>query len=214
MKSSFMPLAALLLALIGPVQADTIFDNSSPVTNSADSISLYGPLYGSFSTNASGGSLTALELSILLGEYAQTGGIDIGLYSDSSTSPGTEIATIGFIDDTTLDLGPLNTGELYNISLTSQPVLAANTRYWIGLSNDSSTDPTPSGWTYTTDLSGPGVATEYYDNTSQGITPNSSFGGYQMLVQTTAPEPATLSAFLLGLCLLAFRLRHRLSSAS
>jgi len=194
---SKLPIACGGILLAWSLQAGTIYDSTQQIADGADPIEYAGPfvssgpLYNSFSTGATSGTLSNLEL--LLGAPLVVDGlIAVGLYSDSSTTPGGLIASLGTVDDSTLT-GSYN---LVTVILTANPDLSAGTRYWIGLSSDA----TGARWDYTTDTSGIGVAGEYYSNSS-GTSPNVDGGGYQMEVEVTStPEPST---FLFGASMLA-----------
>lgn len=113
--------------------------------------------------------LTAFEVFAMAG-MAVAGTTSVDLYSDSSTSPGGLVANLGTIPDY-----PYIT--LVDVTLASNPVLSAGTRYWIGLSSTDSTNL----WSWTTDTSGVGVNGEFFDN-QNGVAPNNPDGGYQMQV--------------------------------
>ena len=176
--------------------ADVIYDNTGTVSGGADPIAFpsqgfFGPLYGSFSTGPGGGVLA--DLTLLLKGTADLGSIDIGLYSDSSTVPDSEILDFG----TLLDSSLTDAAALYDIQ-TGDPNLAPDTRYWIGLYDNSSASFTSAFWDYSTDTSGVGVEDEYFAN-SNGVFANDPNGPYQMSV-TLTPEPATWTLLPLGLC--------------
>jgi hypothetical protein len=145
-------------------------------------------LYNSFSSDATGGALTDLKLQLECTDDC-TGTLDVSLYSDSSTSPGSLIAQLATVNDS-----DLATYSLVDIPLTSNPTLAPNTRYWIvfsGSTNDL--------WFFTDDISGVGVANEYQGDNVEGPLSNKSSGPYLMEVAEGAvatPEPA---AWLLSL---------------
>jgi hypothetical protein len=62
-------------------------------------------------------------------------------------------------------------------------------------------------WAWSFDVSGPGVANEFFSNNA-GVFPNNQNGPYQMQVNTAIPEPSTLALGIAGLgTLLAFRWR-------
>ena len=82
-----------------------------------------------------------------------SGSFTVALYADSgSATPGTQLATIGTLNDTDLS----DTLTAYHFALTYP--LAATTRYWIGLSTD---DGSTAEWSWSSDISGTGVAGEY-----------------------------------------------------
>ena len=182
--------------------ATTIYDNTAAVTNGSDPVAsplygYFGPLYDSFTTGADDEVLVDLQL-LLSGNPASSGSIDIGLYADSSTALGIEIDDFGTLDDSSLTSNP----ALYDIP-TGDPALAPDTRYWIGLSDNSASGITTAFWAWSTDTSGPGAIDEFFAN-SDGVFENTSNGPYQMSVSVTAavPEPGTVYLVLLGAYLL------------
>lgn len=134
------------------------------------------------------------------------GSITVGLYSDSATSPGSLLTTIGSLPDTSLPTG--GTGAVVTFPLTTVYPLAANTRYWIGLStaNDS-----VAVWIATDVNTGTGVANEfnYGDGEVFANTPADIGEPFIMNVTVTgnaAPPPVTPvpPSVTLGLIGLAF----------
>lgn len=192
MSKLLMVCGAILL--VSSLQAGTVvYDSTQQTTDGSDPIEFTGPLYDSFSTGATAGALSNLELVLGLGEPAD-GLISVGLYSDSGTTPGSLISVLGTFDDSILTGSP----DLITVTLTANPELSAGTRYWIGLSSDA----TEAGWDWTFDTSGAGVDSEYYSNTF-GTSPNDGDSAYQMEVEVTgssAPEPST---FFFGASVLA-----------
>jgi hypothetical protein len=208
---------ATLIAVPDLARAGVIFNNILAAPAAGDSVVPYGPLYASFSTDSTSATLSDVELFLLVGNPDSLGAIDIGLYSDDDTSPGTEIALLGTLDDSSLTTSP----EIYDISLASVPpedlILSPNSRYWIGLSNDPDDEAqTSAGWAWSSDISGQGVASEYYAlvyPSTLTVNPNTFEGGYQMLI-ATSPEPGTVVQVLSGLCLaLVLRLGKSRASA-
>jgi MYXO-CTERM domain-containing protein len=181
-----------------------LYDSTGDPPIFAQSIYSVGPIYESFSTGANTGALSLLELSLAVGFSDSTYGITVGLYSDSSTSPGSLITTLATIPDSSLSTVP----TLTNVSLSSNPLLTSGTRYWIGLSAGG-----PGQWNYSITPGGTGVAGEYFD-TFAGVYPTAD-ALYLMEVginnsppSTSTPEPGTclLTAGGIGL-LFAWRRR-------
>jgi hypothetical protein len=179
-------IALALLSLTvapAPAAAGTIYDNSTQLSGgtalvtSADN----GPLADSFSTGATDVSLTDVQLLIGADNPSDGGSFTVDLLSDSSTSPGSVLDTIGTINDSSLttSLG------LVDVALTTPYALTADTRYWIELSGD----PTSAFWAFTASNTGTGVAGEY--NYYAGLVKaNDTFTPYQMQVNVS-PEPAS-----------------------
>jgi hypothetical protein len=143
---------------------------------------------------------------------AAGGSITVALYGDSSGSPGTLLTTIGTLNDTSLTTGPTT----FDFPLGAPFLLAANTKYWIGL---STANGSTAFWNWSLDVSGVGVSGQFFFNNG-GLSPNTD-GPYQMRVTAAAipsgppPVPApsslllTLSGILAaGLYLMRRRYRH------
>ena len=182
-----------------------VYDSTGQASNGADSLT-QGALYDSFSTGANSGTLSELVL-LLDGDQTSAGSIAVGLYADSSISPGALMTTLGTINDSSLTAGL----SLVTVTLGTQPALSTGTRYWIGLVGTSSTGH----WSYTFDTSGIGVNGEFASNFT-GTFPNNPDGGYQMEVELTAatPEPSTLILGAGALAILAAFLRRRPSAVA
>jgi MYXO-CTERM domain-containing protein len=172
-----------LLAL--SLQGGTIiYDSTAGASAGADTITGFGPLYDSFSTGVNSGALSGLEL-FLNGTVDSGESFSVGLYADSSTTPGTLITVLGIVSDSSLS----DTNSLIDVDLTANPILSVGTRYWVGLSGMTSAN-----WSFTADTSGIGVEGEFFSN-SDGTFPNDPDEGYQMQVQVSAasvPEPSSL----------------------
>jgi hypothetical protein len=175
-KAAVLTAGLLVSASAG---ATTLYDNLGATPDGADPVVRpSGPLYDSFSSAATPQSLTSLQLELF--GPGSSGTLTVGLYSDTSKSPGSLITTLGTIDDSTITSGY----NLYTVSLLSTPTLAANTRYWIGLS-DSGTGS--EAWSWSLDTTGTGVAGEYFAN-QDGVFPSSE-GAYMMGIFSGPPAP-------------------------
>ena len=205
-------LLAALFCLAITANADVIYSNIYSVTNGTDPIGIppggttpFGPLADSFSTGASGFNLGNVQL-LLIGQGTTGGSISVGLFSDSSTQPGTLLSTIGTLNDSAL-----MSSNYFNFALASPYTLAPNTRYWIELSTANNSG---AYWAWSLDQTGIGVAGEYFNN-SLGTFANAN-GAYQMAlsgttpVPTPAPEPATMLLLVPGLVgLIGFRRKSK-----
>jgi hypothetical protein len=185
---------SILAALCGvvfaaPANADVVrFNNLNATTVDADSIATYGPIADSFSTAEYAATLN--QVSLKLSGAPDSGSMTVRLLSNLSNSPGSVLATIGTVNDSSLSSALSN----YTLTLATPFNLAANTRYWIQLaSNDSSAN-----WAWSWDVSGTGVAGEYFSN-ANGVFANASEAPYQMQILTSAPEPSSFGILGLGL---------------
>ena len=161
----------------------------------------FGPLYDSFSTLGSAFDVTQVQILVgLNGENPATPGasIQVALYNNGAgNTPGSLKQVIGTVLDSALSTTSFGVVSFNSLSIT----LAADTRYWIGLSS-----PNTAGlWSVATDDSGTGVAGEFFSNAG-GTSPNVG-QPYQMQVSgdtvtTATPLPAALPLFVTGLGLL------------
>lgn len=178
---------ALLLA--GPAAATELFDNLSATSGGEDLITSFGPLADSFSTTS---AFKLSDVQLLLDGASSGGSITVNLLNDAGSTPGSVvIATTGPLLDSFLSGSP----AVIDFSLTAS--LSANTRYWIQLSSSD----TSGLWEWSTDISGLGVANEFFAN-QNGVFGNAD-GPYQMavsgLVATTGvPEPSTWMMLMVG----------------
>lgn len=190
----FSVLVSLLVASAASIgSATTIYDNLSEASAGEDTVFGTGPLYDSFSTSAAPTLLTNVKLLLSRVDPA-AGSSTVALFSDSSTSPGTQLTTIGSISDATLTSTP----TAIDVALVTPYALAGNTRYWIGV---STTNGAVAKWSFAGSDAGVGTAGEYYANTYLGTLAvySNTDGPYQMSVQVSSvPEidPSGLSAAL------------------
>ncbi len=174
------------------------------------------PLAESFSTGGSSYNLTSVVLTLSSENTGPRGSITVNLYSDSSTSPGTLLTQIGTLDDTALSSNLQN----YTFTLATPYSLAANTRYWIGV---TSVGGSIALWWYldiSDSLTGTGAASEFDDDAGD-IRANGSGESDTFLLQVTAnpaaapppsatPVPPSLTLTLIGVvCLGLYSMRRR-----
>jgi hypothetical protein len=201
----FAILAGIALSLGSVAHAGAIYDNLSATSSYYDPVANYdpsnndagfGPLADSF-TN--GSTATLIDVKFLLsGDPTSGSSTSVDLLSDSSTSPGSVLAHLGTISDSSLSSSP----GVIDVSGFAPVVLSANTRYWIQLSSPD----TSAVWYYSYDTSGPGVAGEYFYG-GLGVFPNSD-GPFQMQVNVV-PEPSSVTLGLFGIGTFAVFLRRR-----
>jgi PEP-CTERM motif len=191
-KKTLLLAALVALAFVGASRADDLYNNLGAAGNGADSTgSVWGPLADSFSTGSSAFEFDSL--TVLLEGTPSSGTTTAYLLSDSSTSPGTPLKTIGSFSESSL------TFAAAPYSLTTNYVLSPDTRYWIELTSDDNS----ANWQWSFDTSGTGVAGEDLANFQGGdswtVFPNDN-GPYQMEVAGTAvAEPGTVYLSLVGL---------------
>jgi hypothetical protein len=131
--------------------------------------------------------LTSVDLLVLATSPSDGGSFTVSLLNDSSTSPGSPIATDTFADSL------LST----SLSVLAAPFpdisLLANTRYWIELSTSNGSLE----WSFTSMNDGIGVANEY-NFYAGSVSANAAFTPYQMSIGSAAPEPSTWAMVLVG----------------
>lgn len=206
---AFLVVAILAFICVSQGRADVLYDNLGATPSGTDPVAGdFGPLADSFSTGASPFDFTSL--TVLLDGTASTGTVTAYLLADSSTNPGPVLETIGVIDESALTATP--TDYTLNTSFSLSP----DTRYWIELTDSDGA----ANWNWSSDVSGPGVASEFFANDdgtgSPRVFPNNPGGPYQMEVSgslAAVPEPRTISlllaAGLLGLAFLRARVKTR-----
>lgn len=190
---TLLPVLTFALAFGSGAKAGviTIYDNLNSTTESSDTL---GPLFDSFSTPGSPFSLTDVMIKLYGPETPAAGTLEVALFADDSTSPGTLLTSINTLDAASVSAGDAN----YDFPLTSPYALATNTRYWIGI--NISVAPAADSTIevdYSYDTTATGVAGEYFANEG-GVFSNDG-GPYQMRITGTSdvPEPSSfiLSAF-------------------
>jgi hypothetical protein len=196
-----------LLPLVAPVNAAIIYDNVSASTGAVSAGDAgvtstgSGPLGNSFSTGPSASKLVDVKLLMSADNSSDSGTCTVSLLSDSSTHPGSLIATLGTINDSALPTSP--TESVIDLPINAAINLAPNTRYWIEIGGTN----TSANWSYDVTNVGVGVANEvnYYGG---NVSDNNSFTPYQMTVTTNpVPEPAALTLIAFGAVALASRRR-------
>lgn len=182
-----------VLSICETVHAEILFDNlSQPSGGTAHvSSSHSGPLGDSFTTGNS--AVTWIQGTFLLGadNPSDGGSFAISLLSDSSTSPGSVLASTGALPDSILG----TSASAFTVSDTI--FLSADTRYWVEVSGTTNSTVF---WSYSANAQGTGVGSEY--NYYSGVVyANTSFTPYQMEVSVTTshvPEPSTFALLGLG----------------
>jgi hypothetical protein len=186
-----MIMAALLMS--GAAQATTLYDNLGAHQDDFDSIAEMAPIADSFST--SGTPFVFKDLKLLLrygitlpGDDGNPPGVpainDVFLLADNATFPGAVLAHLGSFFDTDLPL------TFQPIDFTFAPiVLNPDTRYWI---ETTAKIGSHAEWSFSLDISGPGVANEFWITRETPTAAPNVLGPYQMRISDEIPEPITV----------------------
>lgn len=182
-KSSFYSIAVLLLMLLAAAQrsdAGTIIYDSTTNGNYGTFGLISDGIYReSFSTGASPVVLTSV--SAVFNRYASdTGTITATLLADAGATPGAVLTTIGTAPSSTLA----------TFTSVSPYLLAANTRYWVQMTEPAQPGGAGVGWTWSYQIAGlTGVAGEYVQFNNGNVYTTASFGVYLMTVTVDTPPP-------------------------
>lgn len=211
MKTVTLSLVALVLSFQG--QANVIYDSTGDGQNQATGLTSSSSLYDSFSnTSASAESITGLQFvldNFSCGPEANCSAtLDVGLYTSDSGAAGAPLG-VSPLTTFTLDSGSTPLGSLFTETVTgldSNP-LVPGSRYWIGLSLDSSSTGLVS-WEYGSVLTSPTETGQFWEaaasvfggmcpggstaSASNCVVPNSdSNTPFEMQVTAGVPEPST-----------------------
>ncbi|SDP82345.1 PEP-CTERM protein-sorting domain-containing protein [Rhodoferax sp. OV413] len=188
--------ACVLLAAIPAAQAGVVYSNLDAAQSGSDAVYGNGPLANSFTTGASGGTLNAIQALLMNLGPDIVSDVQVNLLSSSSGAPGSTLAAFNSLSSAGISSAGF---AAYSFSLASGYNLAANTTYWIEV---IAADVNAIQWSYSSDLSGVGVAGESSYSAAFGVSPNAQaaadgFGPYQMAVEL--PEPGSFALVGLGL---------------
>jgi len=191
---------SIVLVLPASSQAGfvTLYDTLTEVGpfTGADGIGSFdeGPLEDSFTTGISAVKLTDLKF-VLEGPPGQDT-LQVNLFADRSTAPGTLLQSFGNLNigaNTLNNFSGVSFPTLVDFPVNNSNVLAPNTRYWVGLSNNF----TQIRWDWTTSIGEEGE----FSASQRGIIPvlvPEGIGGisYRLEINaTTVPEPTSLVVF-------------------
>jgi len=162
----------------------------------------------SFTTDANAWTLSAVTLSLANPSATTQGAFGVGIYADNAGSIGSLIDSLT-TDNATFFTNPY--GGIYsfqNILFTNNSLtLAANTTYWVGVSNPD----TAFYWEGLYSITPIGVGT-YGNGFSGGSTLGSSNPFNVTVTGTSVPEPSTYA--LMGLGALALVVAYRRKRAA
>lgn len=137
--AAFAVVTVSLVMAASSGRAGVIYDNLGQPSGGGDPVKpgggVQGPLYDSFSTGTGSGFLLTDVQLLLFNTGVPSGSTSIGIYDPRTLSggavvPGDIVATIGTVSDSSLS----GTASVWNVSVASPVSLAANARYWVGLS--------------------------------------------------------------------------------
>ena len=193
---------ALIASLSGSgayAATTTLFDNTTVASARFQGVSssTQGPLAESFSGGITNLILQSLQLDLLATIPGDSGSFVVTLNSNVSGLPGSVLATLG----TVLDSSLATTSALYNVPNLSvlNITLSSTTKYWIVLTE---TTATSAGWFVATNGNGIGTAGQSGRYTGTTAFDTSDTTPFVMVLTGTdvpAPEPATLALLGVGL---------------
>ena len=155
LRRLLLMLGCVALLASGAHAQTVLYGNLSDQINGYTGI---GPLYNSFSTGSAALLLTDVKVWVELTRSGTTGSFTIALYADNNIFPGTQLATIGSMNDTSISMSP---GQVYDFPVSPGVALTPNTRYWIGMTQSGATT-TSTAWAFTGSTAGTGnIANEF-----------------------------------------------------
>jgi len=107
--------------------SNTLFDDTSD-SNTENAFVTNAPAE-SFNSGTGSAVLTDIKVALEDFEPSDGGSVEIELLSNSGSSPGSEVASLGTIADSSLS----SSMSLVDVPISGGPTLTANTEYWIEL---------------------------------------------------------------------------------
>ncbi len=175
-RLALLPLLALAAMLAAaPARAQQfVFDDISGSRTQTTGLTIGNDLYASFTNTAGPAQFSQVTLHLGNRGSGTNGVITVGLYSQSTTTGlvGSILGTIGTINDSNLST---SYGAI-TLSTTSTFLLAAGTRYFIGLIDSG----TSGAWMQTSTTTG--VTGEYHNTNNTGVGALNNTVAYMMQV--------------------------------
>lgn len=192
---------SLFAVALPAAHAGLVYNNLGATASGSDPVYSYGPLANSFTTGADGGTLRGVQALLMNLGPDVVGNVQVNLLSSNGAAPGNTLLSLGSLSSADIASSGF---QSYSFAPTAAYDLAANTTYWVQI---LAADLNAIQWSFTSDLSGTGVAGESSNSAAFGVSPNTSaaldgFGPYQMAVEV--PEPGSLALVSLGLVAVVF----------
>jgi hypothetical protein len=167
---------------------DTITGDPTSGLTPVSFSTFYNGLAASFSTVPQLFALTEVDLVLgparLTEQPAATSGLSVYLFSDSGTTPGSLVATIGSILDSAISGTGVYSFSGLNVALSS------STRYWVGVFPQAGGTTSRWGLTAPAPVSAQGQYT--YDTADLAYRNVNSALQMRIIGNETVPEPSTL----------------------
>ena len=157
------------------------YDTIGQTVTGLDPAPQTGGVAGFSFTTAITSSLTEVDLDLADGNPADGGTVTVTLYSDNGGAPGTLIATLGQIDDSSLSSA--STGAVVHLEAPPGVQLSADTTYWIEVSGSATSGVE---FAYEASDAGVGASGQSYDDNG-GIFSNSGGAFIAAVDQASAP---------------------------
>ncbi|MGC8476589.1 MAG: choice-of-anchor R domain-containing protein [Acetobacteraceae bacterium] len=210
--------AALTVLPALRARADVLMNTTGLVPSAADVIAPAsaifgggGPIADSFSVGPQGLMLSSVNVVLGATNSADGGAMLVSLWTTNPTgssgglpAPGSLVANLATVNDSSLS----TRFSSISIPVTQAIALAANGRYWVELSNVSSTAVTSGQWEYasaTQAMTIPNAANEYNWGNYAGFANYSSTdsaNGVDLFEVSAVPEPSAFILLGLGMLVL------------